>query len=82
MSQATASMKVGDTKQVTAVADPADSDDATVVNDAITYTSDDETIAKVATDGTITAVAEGTANITATSGAFSASVKVTVSAAA
>lgn len=81
MSQATASMKIGDTKQVTATADPADADDAATVNASITYASDNATIAKVAADGTITAVAEGTANITATSGSFTASVKVTVAAA-
>jgi len=82
MSQATASMKVGDTKQVTATADPADADDATTVNGAIVYASSDEAIATVAADGTITAVAEGTAAITATSGSFTATVKVTVAAAA
>lgn len=82
MSQATASMKVGDTKQVTATADPADADDAATVNAAITYKSDNEAIATVADDGTITAVAEGTANITATSGSFTGTVKVTVAAAA
>ncbi|MCI1941516.1 MAG: Ig-like domain-containing protein [Lactobacillus sp.] len=82
MSQATASIKVGATKQVTAVADPADAADAAAVNGAITYASDNEAIATVAADGTITAVAEGTANVTATSGSFTASVKVTVSAAA
>lgn len=81
MSQATASMKVGDTKQVTATADPADADDAATVNAAITYASDTEATATVAADGTITAVAEGTATITATSGSFTATVKVTVTAA-
>lgn len=81
MSQATAQMKVGDTKQVTATADPADADDVTAVNGAITYASDNDTIATVAADGTITAVKAGTATITATSGSFTASVKVTVAAA-
>lgn len=75
-------MKVGDTKQVTATADPADADDAAAVNGAITYASSDEAIATVAADGTITAVAEGTATITATSGSFTGAVKVTVAAAA
>jgi len=82
MSQATASMKVGDTKQVTASATPAGADDEAAVNGAITYASSDEAIATVAADGTITAIAAGTANITATSGSFTASVKVTVTAAA
>ena len=75
-------MKVGDTKQVTATADPADAADAAAINGAITYASGDETIATVAADGTITAVAAGSATITATSGDFTASVKVTVAAAA
>lgn len=82
MSQATAAMKVGDTKQVTAAADPADADDAATVNAAISYKSSDETIATVAADGTITAVAAGSATITATSGSFTGTVKVTVTAAA
>ncbi len=75
-------MKVGDTKTVTATADPADADDADAVNGAITYASSDEAVATVAADGAITAVAEGTATITATSGSFTAAVKVTVAAAA
>lgn len=82
MSQATASIKVGDSKQVTAMADPADADDASAVNSAIAWTSSDNGIASVAADGTITAVAEGTATITATSGSFTGTVKVTVTAAA
>lgn len=75
-------MKVGDTKQVTVAADPADASDAATVVAAVTYASDNEAIATVATDGTITAVAEGTANITATSGDLTTSTKVTVAAAA
>lgn len=81
MSQATASLKVGDTKQVTAVADPVDADDAADVNKAVKYASSDDTIATVVADGTITAVKEGTATITATSGSYTATVKVTVAAA-
>lgn len=82
MSQATASMKVGDTKQITAAADPAGADDEDAVNGTITYASDNTDVATVAADGTITAVAEGTANVTATSGSFNSAVKVTVTAAA
>jgi uncharacterized protein YjdB len=82
MSQATASMKVGDSKQVTVAADPADASDAATVVAAVTYASSDEAIATVAADGTITAVAEGSANITATSGNFTSVTKVTVAAAA
>lgn len=73
-------MKVGDTKQVTATADPANADDAMAVNGAITYASDNDTVATVTADGTITAVQAGTANITATSGKYAATVKVTVAA--
>lgn len=82
MSQATASMKVGDTKKVTATADPSNGDDAAEVNAAIVYTSSDETIATVAADGTITAGAVGSATITATSGTFTATCKVTITEAA
>lgn len=78
MSQQTASMKVGDSKQITAVADPVGADDEDTVNGAITYASDNTDVATVVADGTITAVAEGTANITATSGSFNSAVKVTV----
>lgn len=82
LSQATASMKVGDTKQVTAAADPTTASDADAVAKATKYASSDDTIATVAADGTITAVKEGSATITATSGSFTATVKVTVTAAA
>ncbi|WP_032540502.1 Ig-like domain-containing protein, partial [Clostridioides difficile] len=61
LSQKTASMHVGDTKQVTATVAP---DDAT--NKKVTYASDNEAVATVADDGTITAVTEGEANITVT----------------
>lgn len=77
-SQATTSIKVGATKQVTGTVTPSDA-----TNKAVTYASDAESIATVAADGTITGVAEGTANITITSvdGGFTAKVAVTVSAA-
>lgn len=82
MSQKTASMKVGDTKDVIATALPADADDAATVEGAITYASDTPAVATVDADGKITAVAEGSATITATSGSFTATVAVTVAAAA
>lgn len=53
LSQKMASMHVGDTKQVTATVAP---DDAT--NKKVTYASDNEAVATVADDGTITAVAK------------------------
>ena len=75
----TTSIEVGKTTKLTANVAP---DNAT--NKAVTYKSSDENIATVAPDGTVTAVAVGTANITATAvdGGFTASCVVTVSTAA
>lgn len=75
---ATASIEVGKTTKLTATVAP---DNAT--NKAVTYKSSDENIATVASDGTVTAVAVGTANITATTvdGGSTASCAVTVVAA-
>ncbi|MEE6669688.1 Ig-like domain-containing protein [Pediococcus acidilactici] len=72
---ATASIEVGKTTKLTANVAP---DNAT--NKAVTYKSSDEKIATVASDGTVTAVAVGTANITATAvdGGSTASCAVTV----
>ena len=77
-SQKTAAMKVGDTKPITVSTTPADSDDSAAVVAATTWTSSDDKIATVGSDGTITAVAVGSATITATSGSFTAGVAVTV----
>lgn len=79
MSQKTASLKVGDTTKLTATIAP---DNAT--NKSVTYKSSNENIATVAPDGTVTAVAEGSANITATAvdGGSNASCAVTVTGAA
>lgn len=55
------SLKVGKTAKLTATVEPADATDKTV-----TWTSNDTSIAKVSADGTVTAVARGTATITAT----------------
>lgn len=74
-------MKVGDTKQVTASAVPADASDAAEVVAAVKWSSSDDAIATVSSDGTISAKAEGAATITATSGSFTATVAVSVSAA-
>lgn len=75
VSQKTATMKVGDTKKVSAIVQPTDA-----TNQAIAWSSDNEAIATVAQDGTITAVAEGTANVTVTTqdGNKKDSVSVTV----
>lgn len=78
MSQKTAAMKVGDTKQVTGTVAPTNATDK-----AVTYSSADNTIATVTQDGTITAVAVGTVDVTVTThdGAKTDKVTVTVSAA-
>lgn len=76
----TAKLKVGATSKPAVSVTPADADDAEAILAAVTWKSSDEAIATVAADGTITAVAAGTATITATSGAFVAEITVTVTA--
>lgn len=66
------SLKAGQTAQLTATVKPDNAADKTV-----TWTSSDEKVATVA-DGKITAVAPGTATITATAGGKSATCTVTV----
>ena len=78
LSQKTATIKVGATKQVTVSANPTNASDASAVVSATTFSSSDGAVATVANDGTITGVAVGSATITATSGAFTAEVAVTV----
>lgn len=78
LSQKTATIKVGATKQVTVSADPTNASDASAVVSATTFSSSNEAVATVTNDGTITGVAVGSATITATSGAFTAGVAVTV----
>lgn len=68
-------LTVGETKTLTATVLPEDAADKSV-----TWTSSDETVAKVAA-GTVTAVAEGTATITASCGEATASAACTVEAA-
>ena len=64
---------VGDKEKITATVLPENTTDKTV-----TWTSDNETIAAVSADGTVTAVSVGIANITATCGDATATCKVTV----
>ncbi|WP_273950146.1 Ig-like domain-containing protein [Leuconostoc mesenteroides] len=78
LSQKTATIKVGATKQVTAAANPTNASDASAVVSTTTFSSSDKAVATVINDGTITGVAVGSATITATSGAFTAEVAVTV----
>lgn len=79
MSQQTGTMKVGDTKSITGTVTP---DNAT--NSAVSYSSSNATVATVDSDGLITAIAEGTADIIATSvdGGFTGKVSLTVNPAA
>lgn len=78
LSQKTATIKVGSTKQVTVTANPTNASDASAVVSATTFSSSDEAVATVTNDGTITGVAVGSATITATSGSLTAEVGVTV----
>lgn len=64
---------IGQTDKLTATVEPANTTDATIV-----WSSDNEDVAKVSADGTVTAVSVGVANITATCGEVSATCKVTV----
>lgn len=66
-------VKVGETFTLTATVEPENADDKTVV-----WASSDELVATVNAEGAVTAVAEGTATITATCGAVSATCTVTV----
>lgn len=61
ISQKTSSMKVGASKELSATVAP---DNAT--NKSVTYSSDAEAVATVNTDGKVTALTAGTANITVT----------------
>lgn len=77
-SQKTASIKVGDTRNITITTVPVDADDSATTIAGVTWKSSDESVATVNSDGTITAVAAGTATVTATSGSHTAAVAVTV----
>ncbi|WP_396637175.1 Ig-like domain-containing protein [Maribacter sp. R77961] len=75
LSEENISLEVGENITIDASVQPEDADD-TLVN----WSSSDENIANVNSDGTITAIAEGIATITATTndGDFTANVSVTV----
>lgn len=77
-SQKTASIKVGDTRNITITTVPVDADDSATIIAGVTWKSSDESVATVTADGTITAVTAGTATVTATSGSHTAAVAVTV----
>ena len=67
------SLLVGQTEKLTATVQPDNTTDKT-----ITWKSDNEAVATVSSDGTVTAVSVGIANITATCGKATATCKVTV----
>lgn len=73
LSKTELSLEVGETEVLTATVTPEDATDKTV-----TWTTSNETVATVSADGTVTAVAAGTATITATCGDFKAECAVTV----
>lgn len=66
-------LKAGESETLVATVEPEDATETEV-----TWTSSDEAVATVDTEGKVTAVAEGTATITATCGEFSATCTVTV----
>ena len=68
----TVTLKVGDTKQFTATVEPKDQ------AFTVTFSSDNEQVATVDAKGLVTAVAEGTANITAKVGDLTAKGVITV----
>jgi Synergist-CTERM protein sorting domain-containing protein len=72
LSQSSLAMKTGNTSALTATVTPSDATEKTV-----TWTSSNTAVATVK-DGLVTAVGEGTAEITATAGGKSATCKVTV----
>lgn len=73
LSQTSLSMEEGQTAMLAATVSPADATDKTV-----TWTSSNNEIATVSTEGLITAIKEGTAKITASAGNQSATCTVTV----
>ncbi|XRJ98345.1 Ig-like domain-containing protein [Latilactobacillus sakei] len=78
LNKTTTSIKVGATETLTSSVTPADATDKTGK-----WTSDKTAIATIDVNGKVTAVAEGTANITftTTDGSFTAKCAVTVTAA-
>ena len=73
LSPTTVELRVDETRTLTAKVTPANASEQSVV-----YSSSAPDIAKVDTDGVVTAVGEGKATITATAGGYSAECTVTV----
>ncbi|WP_169810336.1 Ig-like domain-containing protein, partial [Paenibacillus macquariensis] len=78
LDQTKVDLKIGETAQLTASIAPVDA-----ANKDVTWATNDETVAQVSDTGMITAIAEGTAQITVTTvdGAFKATANVNVTAA-
>ncbi|OAB30164.1 hypothetical protein PMSD_20440 [Paenibacillus macquariensis subsp. defensor] len=78
LDQTKVDLKIGETAQLTATIAPADA-----ANKDVTWATNDETFVQVSDTGMITAIAEGTAQITVTTvdGAFKATANVNVTAA-
>lgn len=74
LNKTTLSLNKGDTETLTASKVPVDATDST----AITFSSDNETVATVNENGVVTAISNGEATITATCGTYTATCRVTV----
>jgi hypothetical protein len=74
----TMALAVGDAAPI--AAQVVDQDGRVMQGQAVVYSTDNASVATVGTDGVVRAMAPGTANVTATSGAGKAAVKVTVTA--
>ena len=77
LDQETLALAINGTESARLTAAPVPAESTEPV-DGVAYTSNNETVATVAADGTVTAVADGEAEITATLGEYTASCKVTV----
>lgn len=73
LNKSNVTLKKGETATLTATVTPSDA-----TNKAVTYYTSDKYVAKVSSNGTITAVGGGTATITAKAGTKTATCKVTV----
>ena len=77
LDQETLALAINGTESAKLTAAPVSAESTEPV-DGVIYTSSNEAVATVAEDGTVTAVADGEAEITATLGEYTASCKVTV----
>ena len=77
LDQETLALAINGTESAKLTATPVPAESTEPV-DGVAYTSSNEAVATVSEDGTVTAVADGEAEITATLGEYTASCKVTV----